>query len=250
MFVLVAALQIVNFSTVNAAYGSSSVAEMLLGMTNDERAKNSLSPLVVNSKLSQAAMLKANDMLAHQYWAHVAPDGSTPWKWVDQAGYKYSYAGENLAKNFRTPQTVMAAWMASSEHRANILDSHYSEVGFASMAGTLRGKPVVLTVALYGTPATTTAGVAGSKTMGSLVGANIGITQRLYIASQSLSVASVVSIFLLLVGVIVALLTYAHRKKLPKKFHRAWYRHHGLVKASGMLSVSLFIVFLYSGGQI
>jgi uncharacterized protein YkwD len=251
MFVLMVILQMVSFSTANAAANQGSTVDSLLSITNSEREKVGLDPLAANDKLSRAAALKAKDMLKHQYWSHVAPDGATPWRWIDQAGYIYSYAGENLAKNFRTPEAVMAAWMASPEHRANILDMHYSDVGFAVTSGKLDGKPVTLTVALYGAPSAFTATTTASKTeMSPLVGSHIGIWSRINIAGQSMSFASVLSLILLGAGVIVAILTYIHRKKLPKKFRGAWYRHHGLLKAGGMLSFCFIIIFLYGEGQI
>ena len=228
-----------------------SATDALLSATNNERAKSQLQPFSISSKLSEAATLKAQDMLTHQYWAHVAPDGSTPWKWFDQVGYRYSYAGENLAKNFRTPQAVVAAWMASPEHRVNILNDHYSEVGFASISGKLYGKSVILTVALYGTPSMTVATVSSNTAgAGALMSGRLGMMERLNIAGHSMSLASVMSILLLLVGTMVASLTYMYRKKLPKRLYVSWYRHHGLLKAGGMLSFCFIIILLYSGGQI
>jgi len=252
ILVFVIAVQALNFSTVNATASTSSTTDdVLLTVTNNEREKRQLEPLVMSDKLSRAAAFKARDMLTHQYWAHIAPDGSTPWKWFNQVGYSYSYAGENLAKNFRTPEAIMAAWMASPEHQANILDAHYSEAGFATVNGTLGGKQVRLTVALYGTPSL--AGIPGTaSTVGTStpVGQQMSMMERLNLAAQALSLTSLLSILLLLIGAIVALIAHMYRKKLPKKLRASSYRHHGLLKAGGMLSLCFIIVFLYTGGQI
>ena len=73
--------------------------ELLLD-TNLERVKNGLSELKLNEKLSDAARRKAAYMFEKNFWAHFAPDGTTPWSFIKAAGYDYSYAGENLAKGF------------------------------------------------------------------------------------------------------------------------------------------------------
>src|SRR5581483_4473703 len=67
----------------------------LLKYTNLEREANGLAPLNLNPQLSHAAELKAHDMFAKDYWAHVSPDGTTPWVWIRDSGYNYLYAGEN-----------------------------------------------------------------------------------------------------------------------------------------------------------
>jgi hypothetical protein len=246
------ATQVMNFLPAHAVDASESITDTLLRDTNSEREIRQLKPLVLNDKLSKAATLKADDMLTQQYWAHVAPDGSTPWRWVKETGYSYSYAGENLAKNFRTSEAIMAAWMASPEHQANVLSRNYSEVGFAFVNGEIDGKSVKLTVALYGAPlmATTVATTTSREEVSTLVGEKMGIMERMNVAASSMGLMPVASILMLLIGVVVALLAHAHRKKMPKKLHVSWYRHHGAIKAGGMLSLCFIIVFLYSGGQI
>jgi hypothetical protein len=128
----------------------------LLVQTNAQRVANGLSPLVMNSKLNYSSSLKAADMFAENYWAHVSPSGIQPWYWFTKAGYTYSYAGENLAKDFATTAGVMTGWMNSPGHRANILNPHYVDVGFAVENGTLVGGQTTLVVAHYGAPAAAT----------------------------------------------------------------------------------------------
>ena len=84
-------------------------ANKVTELTNQERTKNKLIPLVVNTQLTKAAQDKANDMVKNSYWSHVSPNGETPWSFFVAAGYKYSYAGENLAKDFNTSAGVLAA---------------------------------------------------------------------------------------------------------------------------------------------
>jgi hypothetical protein len=242
-----------NFSTTGTVLGDTATisSDGLLSDMNAERAKNKLQPLVIDGKLSQAAFLKAKDMLARQYWAHNAPDGTTPWHWFEEADYNYSYAGENLAKNFRTADGITAAWMASPEHKANILGDHYTQVGFAAVDGVLDGKTTTLVVALYGTPIDATAPVVASAEMNNAAqAAPESIATRFGLALQALTPAAVGSIIAALIAALVALVTHAYRRKLPKSLRQSWYRHHGIIKATGMASLCFIVVFLYSGGQI
>lgn len=125
-------------------------AEELLNATNAERLKYNLAPLKLNNQLMQAAAAKANDVFAKNYWAHYAPDGTSPWFFFQQAGYQYQLAGENLAKDFTDSQSIVAAWMNSPTHRENILKPDYQDIGFAIMEGNLQEQPTVLVVQLFG----------------------------------------------------------------------------------------------------
>ena len=118
----------------------------LLNLTNFERSKEGLPPLSLNSKLTEAAKKKGEHMIKNDYWAHFAPDGTSPWDFIKQEGYEYTYAGENLAKGFTTSTDAMKGWMASPTHKANILSKQYSEVGFAILHGHLTGEDTVLVV--------------------------------------------------------------------------------------------------------
>lgn len=138
-------------------YATSISIPELVDLTNAQRASNGLSALTVNGALSNAAAAKASDMFAKDYWAHVSPSGATPWSFILAAGYSYATAGENLAKNFDTSSGVVTAWMNSPEHRANILNSAYKDVGFAVVNGTLLGEQTTLVVAMYASPYNTPA---------------------------------------------------------------------------------------------
>jgi uncharacterized protein YkwD len=132
----------------------------VFAITNQERASNSVSALALSSQLNAAATAKANHMFTHNYWAHVAPDGTTPWSLMYSAGYNYSAAGENLAKNFNTSAGVVNGWMNSATHRANMLNGAFTEVGFAVVDGTLLGSETTLVVAMYGSRVATPAAPA------------------------------------------------------------------------------------------
>ena len=120
----------------------------LLKEVNKERGQEKLPELTISQKLTRAAEAKAEDMIANQYWAHESPSGATPWKWVNAAGYHYAYAGENLAKNFASADSTVAAWMASEGHRKNLMHEYYTEAGFAVIDGELDGADATLVVGL------------------------------------------------------------------------------------------------------
>jgi len=128
-------------------------SEQLLLFTNQKRQENALPPLSLNQQLSNAAAGKANDMFAQNYWAHNSPDGKTPWVFIKGAGYNYIYAGENLARGFTNAQDVINAWMASPEHRKNMLSTNYQSVGYAVETGKLNGEDTVLVVEMLGSTA-------------------------------------------------------------------------------------------------
>jgi hypothetical protein len=126
--------------------------EKLYQLTNQERQKNGLAPLNYSEELSQAAYKKAQDMFTKNYWSHYAPDGTTPWNFILASGYRYEFAGENLAKNFLFSDGVVSAWMNSPTHRDNILRKEYTDVGFAVVNGILNGEETTLVVQMFGKP--------------------------------------------------------------------------------------------------
>ncbi len=129
----------------------------LLAATNQRRSAAGLGGLSNNGKLAQAAQAKANDMAARNYWAHNTPDGSPPWVFINNAGYSYNRAGENLACGFNDSTAVITGWYNSPSHRDNLLGD-YQDVGFgiANAAGYNCGDfpatEQTIVVAMYGTP--------------------------------------------------------------------------------------------------
>jgi len=133
-------------------YSSEITAEKVLLLTNQERAQKNLTPLVLNQTLTASAELKATDMIRNTYWAHNSPEGKTPWKFFEQVNYEYSYAGENLAKDFADTESLVTAWMRSPTHRENILNTNFKEIGIAVMPGVIDGTETTLVVEHFGTP--------------------------------------------------------------------------------------------------
>lgn len=127
----------------------------LIELTNKEREKKGLSALTENEALNKAAQLKAENMLSEDYWAHFAPSGKTPWDFILGTGYKFTFAGENLAKNFYSSDEVVKAWMNSKTHRENLLNSKYKDIGIAVVEGVLNGQKTTLVVQEFGTTEST-----------------------------------------------------------------------------------------------
>lgn len=136
-------------------YATDMSVQSLLDDTNVQRTNDHEAVLGLNSRLNSAAQAKANDMAARDYWSHNTPDGQTPWTFITAAGYSYQLAGENLAYGLDTASATITGWMNSAEHRANILNSGYMEVGFgiANSANYQGSGPETIVVAMYAKPA-------------------------------------------------------------------------------------------------
>lgn len=104
-------------------------------LVNAERSKNGLKPLQVNMQLAQVARLKSSDMRDKNYFDHQSPTYGSPFDMMKAFGITFSYAGENLAAGYQTPEAVMVGWMNSSGHRANILNPNYTQIGVGYVAG-------------------------------------------------------------------------------------------------------------------
>lgn len=124
----------------------------IIRLTNIERQKKGVGEVKESHLLNKAALEKARNMFEEDYWAHYSPSGKDPWGFITGAGYKFSYAGENLARNFYTSEEVVEAWMDSPTHMENLLNPKYQDIGIAVLEGTLKGKPTVLIVQEFGSP--------------------------------------------------------------------------------------------------
>lgn len=102
--------------------------QQALTLLNNDRAKNGLPALKSNSQLARVAENHAKDMISRGYFAHNTPEGKTPFQRMQEAGITYSTAGENLAIN-SSVAAAETAFMNSSGHRANILNTSYTDVG-------------------------------------------------------------------------------------------------------------------------
>jgi len=113
-------------------------ASGVISLINLERTTHHLPALTPHTKLDQAALLKAQHMIGSGNFDHYyQADGQAvdPWQFITQAGYDYYYAGENLARHFHDSRQLVQAWMASSAHKANLLNPFYTHVGLAIVDG-------------------------------------------------------------------------------------------------------------------
>lgn len=160
---LVFAIYIITFQTIYnfqtggefrvLGYATNVNTSELLSLSNAKRSSSGLASYSKSVRLTQAAQAKANHMIADDYWAHYAPDGTTPWSFIDNAGYSYARAGENLAYGFATSSGVVEGWMDSPAHKANVLDGSFVHVGFGIANGeNFQGGKNTVIVALYGEP--------------------------------------------------------------------------------------------------
>lgn len=126
---------------------------VLVRLTNHDRSSIGIGGVTEDTLLNQAARAAASDMAAKGYFSHVSPDGKAPWYWLDAVGYRYSYAGQNLAVNFTDSEAVQTAWMESPTHRANIIKPQYTRVGFGTANGIYEGKETTFVVEFFAAPA-------------------------------------------------------------------------------------------------
>lgn len=141
------------------------VTATLVDLANGDRKANALGALTVNPVLVKAAQAKADHMAANGYFAHISPDGRDSWSWFRDAGYSFSYAGENLAVNFSDSEDVEEAWMDSPTHRANIMNGRFTEVGIAIAVGEYKGKKTTFVVQMFGRPSIPSAAPAPVSSM-------------------------------------------------------------------------------------
>jgi uncharacterized protein YkwD len=88
-------------------------------------------PLTLDARLGQVALAYARDMAAFGYMDHTGRDGSSPQARITRGSYHWSEAGENLARGIMTPEEVVAGWLHSPEHCANLMDPNFRQAGVA-----------------------------------------------------------------------------------------------------------------------
>lgn len=101
--------------------------KQVVELVNKERNKNGLASLTMDSELNRAAAVRAKETA--QSFSHTRPNGSSCFTALDEIGYSYSSAGENIAMGQSSPSEVVNAWMNSEGHRANILNSSFTKIG-------------------------------------------------------------------------------------------------------------------------
>lgn len=136
-------------SSGNSTGGSSNTTTNTSGLTKDElevfnlineqRTKNGLSALKINSEVQNVARIKAQDMVKNNYFLHTSPTYGSPFDMLNSFKVSYKTAGENIAGNSSNSAAV-TAWMNSSGHKANILNSSFNYTGIGVVNGSKYGK--------------------------------------------------------------------------------------------------------------
>ena len=119
--------QIITIPTVDS--GVLNYEAEVVRLVNEIRVKNGLSKLTHDWELSRVARYKSQDMKDNNYFSHTSPVYGSPFNMMKSFGISYRTAAENIAKGQATPQAVVNAWMNSSGHRANILNSSFTKIG-------------------------------------------------------------------------------------------------------------------------
>jgi uncharacterized protein YkwD len=99
------------------------------------RKARAVPPLRADATLARVAAAHSADMAAHDYFSHDSLNGRSAFQRIRDAGYRYSSAGENIAAGFRTPNSVVKAWLKSPGHCRNIMKRSYTELGVGYAAG-------------------------------------------------------------------------------------------------------------------
>ena len=119
--------QVLNIPTTDASVLS--FEKEVVRLINEIRKQNGLRELTYDWQLSRVARIKSEDMRDNKYFSHTSPTYGSPFQMMKSFGITYRSAGENIAKGQATPQKVVDAWMNSSGHRANILNSSFTHIG-------------------------------------------------------------------------------------------------------------------------
>ena len=107
--------------------GVQEAAEAVASLVNAARQDAGLSELELDADLCAAAQARAQEIA--QSFSHTRPDGSSCFTILEEFGISYRAAGENIAAGYPTPAEVVAGWMASDGHRANILSEDFTQMG-------------------------------------------------------------------------------------------------------------------------
>ena len=125
--------QAINIPTADP--GVADFEQEVIRLVNQIRTENGLKALSYDWELSRVARFKSQDMKDNRYFSHNSPVYGTPFQMIKSFGISYRSAGENIAKGYATPQSVVDGWMGSSGHRANILNANYTHIGVGYVPG-------------------------------------------------------------------------------------------------------------------
>lgn len=114
----------------------------VFNLINKQRTTNGLPALKVDAEVQRVAKIKAQDMVNNNYFSHTSPTYGSPFEMLQSFKVSYKTAGENIAGNSSNSGAVNA-WMNSSGHKANILNSSFNYTGIGVVNSPKYGKVYV-----------------------------------------------------------------------------------------------------------
>lgn len=128
--------------TTNSTASMNSDEKEVFDLINKQRTNNGLQALKIDNEVQKVARIKAQDMVDNNYFAHESPTYGTPFQMLKSFKISYKTVGENIAANSSNSGAVNA-WMNSSGHKANILNSSYNYTGIGVVSSKKYGKMYV-----------------------------------------------------------------------------------------------------------
>lgn len=130
-----------NTGTSNGTTNSTLTADEqeTFNLINKQRTNNGLQALKIDNEVQTVARVKAQDMVNNNYFSHNSPTYGTPFEMLNKYKVSYKTAGENIAGNSSNSAAVIA-WMNSSGHKANILNSNFNYTGIGVVKSNKYGK--------------------------------------------------------------------------------------------------------------
>lgn len=119
--------------------GLTSDESKMVNLVNQERMNQGVKPLGVNMQLVSLARKKSQDMIDKNYFSHTSPTYGSPFDMMRNAGVSFRTAGENIA-GAATTESAHQSLMNSPGHRANILNTSFSQIGIGIVSGSIYGK--------------------------------------------------------------------------------------------------------------
>lgn len=151
---LMLVVSLIGFASLAYAQSQPLNASQIIEKSNFQRELIGAKKLNINEQLMNAAQKKAEHMAKNQYFSHNLQDGTAPWQFIQNSGYEYLEAGENLAITNQSDSQVVDGWMNSLTHKENLLNKNFSDigVGIAYFGNYSNYKNTFVVVAFYGKP--------------------------------------------------------------------------------------------------
>ena len=128
-----------NQNNQNTTSSMSNDEKEVFNLINQQRNNNGINSLKIYEEVQRVAKIKAQDMVNNNYFSHESPTYGTPFNMLSNFKISYKTAGENIAANSSNSGAV-TAWMNSSGHKANILNSNFTHTGIGVVSSQKYGK--------------------------------------------------------------------------------------------------------------